>query len=151
MRLAMFRAVTSASFKPFMTLLVMAMVLVASAIVPRGYMIAPSSTHGIEVTACPDTNPLARLVAHRQGEEHRKAHAAMGHDMEPSEAAPSTGQSGGDCAFAGLSTTGLLNDVQAWDSQIAAFEALLDPTTLNRIETRPLRLRPPLRGPPQSV
>jgi hypothetical protein len=129
----------------------MVVVLMASAIIPRGYMVAPSPSHGIEVTACPETNPLARIAVHRQSEEHHKAHAAMGHDREPSESAPSTGQSGGDCAFAGAVAQGLASDIEVWDAQIAANEAPLRSPVRHQIETRPLRLRPPLRGPPQSV
>jgi len=135
-----------------MTLAAMMFVLVASAVVPRGYMIAPSEAHGFQITACPDTNPLARLVVHRQSEEQRLLHAAMGHHVDHSDnEAPSTSQTTGDCAFAGLSAQDVATAAHVWDAPFEIHVVLAPPSLEKQFEARPLRLRPPSRGPPIRV
>ncbi|MFW5634320.1 MAG: hypothetical protein ACOCYR_05455 [Erythrobacter sp.] len=125
--------------------------LVASVLVPRGYMIAPSSTHLFEVSACPETNPLARMVAQGQGEGHRQAHAAMGHAVDPADDEPFTNSSGGDCAFAGLGAQGLAHHVELWNEPLRIDASPPVPLRTEPAELRLLRLRPPLRAPPPSV
>lgn len=140
-----------ASMKHIVTLAVMAVVLLAGTMVPRGYMIAPSPAHGFEITACPEAHPLARMVAQIQDEERRAAHAAMGHHDEPEGGPSSSSQSGGDCAFAGFSAQGLANDVRGWEGPVAIVATPRLQSWRDEAETRPLRLRPPLRGPPLRV
>lgn len=134
------------------TLVVVAISLIAGAMVPRGYMVAPSEAHGLQITACPQTNPLAQMIAHKHDTEQREHHAAMGHDMDPADGpASSAGQSGGDCAFAGLGAQGIVPAVHAWDGPVAGSAAPLVAAYRKRIATRLSRLRPPLRGPPARV
>lgn len=140
-----------ASMKHLATLAVIAIVLLAGTMMPRGYMVAPSAAHGFEITACPDAHPLARMVAHLQSEERRAAHAAMGHHDEPEGGPSSSSQSGGDCAFAGFSAQGLANDVRGWEAPVAIVAAPRLTAYRERVEARLPRLRPPLRGPPLSV
>lgn len=147
----MFRKPNLASLKNPVAIAAMVLVLAISAALPRGYMIAPSAQHGFEITACPEAHPLARVVAQRQNEEQRKAHAAMGHHGEPSENPPSSSQSGGDCAFAGFSAQALANDARVWDGPVAIVGTPRFQSRRDEAETRPLRLRPPLRGPPLRV
>ncbi len=141
-----------ALLRRFVTSGLISLVLLASAIIPRGYMIAPSEAGGLHVTACPETNPLARMMVPRQSEEQRLAHVAMGHDMDHSdEEAPSASQASGDCAFAGFSVQGVAQAGYAWDAPFRAYVALAPPFIEDRTEARALRLRPPLRGPPNRV
>ncbi|MEQ8410143.1 MAG: hypothetical protein RIC51_11620 [Erythrobacter sp.] len=134
-----------------MTFAVMVVVLLASILVPRGYMVSPSPTDVFEITACPETNPLARIVADSQSQEHRQAHAAMGHHMDPADDDPSTGTSGSDCAFAGFGAQGLAQDDQPWGEPARLHEAPQRPLHTASAERRLLRLRPPLRAPPVSI
>lgn len=147
----MFRTPNLASLKNPMAIAAMALVLAISAALPRGYMIAPSASHGFEITACPDAHPLARMVAQIEGEQRRAAHAAMGHHDEPSGGPSSSSQSGGDCAFAGFSAPVLANDVRGWEGPVAIVAAPRLIAYRERVEARLPRLRPPLRGPPPSV
>ncbi|QIQ87221.1 hypothetical protein [Erythrobacter sp.] len=140
-----------APMNQLVTFAVMALVLLAGALVPRGYMVAPSAAHGFEITACPDAHPLARMVAQIEDEERRAAHAAMGHHDEPSGGPSSSSQSGGDCAFAGFSAPGLANDVRGWEGPVAIVAAPRLIAYRERVEARLPRLRPPLRGPPLNV
>ena len=141
-----------ALLRRFVTFAVISLVLLASAMIPRGYMIAPSEAGGLQVTACPETNPIARVMAHRLGEEQRLAHAAMGHDMDHAGGeAPSTSQTGGDCAFAGFSAQGIAQSGHVWDAPFDAYVALTPPFIEERTEAGPFRLRPPSRGPPNRV
>lgn len=129
---------------------VLTLVLLVSALVPRGYMIAPSQTGVFQVTLCPETNPLARMVTHKQSDEQRAAHAAMGHHFDADdEPASFSAQTGGDCAFSGTAGQGLAQTVDVWEDQFSVFEPLLLlPPYQEQGDTRALRLRPPLRGPP---
>ena len=131
------------------TFAVMALVLLASAMVPRGYMIAPSETGGLHITACPHSNPFARMVAHTQREEQSLAHAAMGHHMDDADdEVPTAGQSGSDCAFAGFSAQGVAQAMAVWDAPFGAYASLAPPIISKKTKKRSLRLRPSLRGPP---
>lgn len=148
----MFTRSKPAFLKPHLTFVVIALALIASALIPRGYMVAPSQAHGFQITACPETNPLAQIAAHRHATKQRQLHAAMGHDMDPAEGpASSTSQSGGDCAFAGLGAQGIAPAVYAWDGPAGALEAPLVAAYQTRAAKRLSRLRPPLRGPPIRV
>lgn len=141
------------SMKRAAALAVLTLALLTSAFVPRGYMIAPSQTDVFQVTLCPETNPIARMVAHKQSDEQRAAHAAMGHHFDASdEPSSSSSQTGGDCAFSGTAAQGLAQTVDVWESSFSVFEPLfLLPPYQEQGDTRALRLRPPLRGPPLKV
>jgi len=139
----------------------MLMVLFTSAIVPRGYMIAPSSTQLFDVTLCPATNPLARAALsqennhadhqHAHSQEHA-LHVALGHiDADGEVDAQAADQSSGDCAFAGLAAPALPLDGQVWDFDRLTETAQISVFHEARISIWHWRLRPPLRGPPLTA
>lgn len=136
--------------------LMLALILSAlgmNALIPTGYMLAPSADGSIAVTACPTTNALARSLAERDAlADDGIDHAAMGHVVEGSDddsdkgsglASPSK-----DCAFSALASGATLPDAVGFD-WLAAVESDLTAPELQAFATRPARyLRPPLRGPP---
>lgn len=139
--------------RALLTLVLMA--LGVNALVPAGYMVAPTASQGIAVTLCPETHPLARAVAVAEGYAQpddaasHAHHAAMGHDTAPAhDGEPATAATGTDCAFSALAFAG---DIPAQPETSAAplerAEAALIP--LKAFAVAPSRhLRPPLRGPP---
>lgn len=145
----------SVSARRFAVFAVMAIALISSMLIPRGYMIAPSSTHLFSVSACPETNPIARLAVRDMGDEQRDerrmAHAAMGHDTDPAHGDPGKGQTAGDCSFAGFTAQGLAPDHEPEEERLSRDAAPVPPAYRGRAEQRPLRLRPPLRAPPFSA
>lgn len=132
-----------------------ALALFVSALVPRGYMIAPSSAHLFEITLCPETNPVARafLANDSAHSGHHAAHhaahlSAHDSDGEGDESLPSTAQSSGDCAFASLFANSLLYQEHEWEFATGSYTALHTVFARSRLVVRRLRLRPPLRAPP---
>jgi len=128
-----------------------ALALFVSALVPRGYMIAPSSAHLFEITLCPETNPVARafLADDSAHSGHHAAHLSA-HDLdgEGDEGLPSTSQSSGDCAFASLFANSLFYQEHEWEFATGSYTALHTVFVRSRVVVRRLRLRPPLRAPP---
>lgn len=143
----------------------LAMVIAAlgmNALVPAGYMIAPSGSHGIAVTLCPKSNPLAQLAqaggasdpaAHHAGMDHASVdHAAMGHGSadDPDEA-PAAGQPKFDCAFSALAGAATLPEALALETIAVAYtRALFAKPSAPDIAPRPF-VQPPLRGPPAFI
>jgi len=144
-------ASTSVSARRVAAFAVIALALIASALIPRGYMIAPSSTHLFSISACPQTNPIARMAAHGEGDEQHHAHASMGDEMDSGHGAPSNGQSGGDCPFAGFAAQGLKPDDETKHERLLLHSSPEKLPYQERAEPRLPRLRPPLRAPPFSA
>jgi len=156
-----------------MTLTLILLVLGMNALVPVGYMIAPSDDQLFIVTPCPSTNPLARAV-HLKTAEHAKAagheksadhvttgghvttdnmlamsHAEMGHlPSGTDDGQPSSAQPKADCAFSTL-TFDAINPGKL--SLGAVLLAPLAPDTASFADFGVIdksRLRPPERAPP---
>jgi len=142
---------TSFSTRRLAVFAVMALALIASMLIPRGYMIAPSSTHLFSLSACPETNPIARMAVRGMGDEQRMVHAAMGHDTDPAHGDPAKGQTAGDCSFAGFTAQGLAPDHEPEEERLRVDAAPVPLAYRERAEQRLLRLRPPLRAPPFSA
>lgn len=59
--------------------------LAMQALLPAGVMVVPAAGHGVQITLCPQTHPLARAEAEQASDQHAaKAdlaaiHASMGH------------------------------------------------------------------------
>lgn len=120
-------------------------VLGANALIPMGYMLAPSEDGAVTVSLCPDTNPIARLAPTGSVD-----HAAMGHaDLHPDGDGHSSGKSTTDCAYSGLAKAATVADDPFILGIALAFALLigLAPTRQLKLRSTP-RLRPPLRGPP---
>ncbi len=137
---------------PLMLALIMS-ALGMNALIPTGYMLAPSGDGSIAVTACPTTNALARSLAERDAlADDGIDHAAMGHVVAGSDddgdkgsglASPSK-----DCAFSALASGATLPDAVGFDWRAAVGSDLATPE-LKAFPTQPARyLRPPLRAPP---
>lgn len=139
--------------------------LAMQALVPAGLMIAPAQGHGVQITLCPQTHPLARAAGAKASAEMAAMHAAMGHGpvdhaamghMPASPDEPASGSSTAStvqsCAFAGAGAlAGLLPEHGADLTPPAAERALLPvPLRTLRLPERP-RLRPPLRAPPALI
>lgn len=136
--------------------LLLALVSVAlgmNAFIPAGYMVAPSSSHFLAVTLCPETNPLARAAMAAEGPSHSadagSHHAAMGHHGPTSDDnAPASGRANVDCAFSALAFAGNLPE-QTGPDVISLERARVLSAPLKSLKVSPGRhLRPPLRGPP---
>lgn len=140
-------------FKGRLLLTLAMMALGMNAFIPAGYMVAPSSSHLFAVTMCPQTNPLARAVAHTEGSaqtgDMASVHAAMGHHVSsPDDETPAAGRADVDCAFSALAAAGdIPEQPQFIFSLIEASLASAIPLPALLI-TRESKLRPPLRGPP---
>ncbi|WAT18104.1 hypothetical protein OZN62_00575 [Aurantiacibacter sp. MUD11] len=125
-------------------------VLGMHALVPAGHMLAPSGAHGITVTLCPTTHPLARALPAQAGEAGAMDHAAMGHmPSSPGDDTPPAATRGdSSCAFSAIGFAAL-------DADRPAFDVLLRDAVPPESATLPQfgiveadRLRPPLRAPP---
>lgn len=126
-----------------------------NALAPAGYMIAPSATGWPVIVMCPQTHPLARLMALAARDNGSATttsvdHAAMGHGDDDSN--PLAAQHNEDCAFSlalHLATGPIDSELLA---ALIAFILLLGLIAASRIVIRPSRyLRPPLRGPPVRI
>lgn len=147
--------------------------LAMQALLPAGLMVAPAAAHGVQITLCPQTHPLARAAA-EQAADHNAAmaamhaamghaamghapmdHAAMGHapaspdDETPPSSAGSPAQS---CPFAGAGALAGLLPEDGASLAVPRAEPLAPPLPLQplRLATPP-RLRPPLRAPPALI
>lgn len=136
--------------------LLLALVLVAlgmNAFIPAGYMVAPSSSHFLAVTLCPETNPLARAAmaakGHSQPTDAGAHHAALGHHAPtPDDDVPAAGRADVDCAFSALAFAGNIPEQPGSDALALEHTQILS-APLKILTVSPGRhLRPPLRGPP---
>jgi len=130
-------------------------VLGMHALVPAGHMVLPDGEHGLAITLCPTTHPLARASASLEGDHGTVDHASMGHasmamgdDAQKDTPAPNASRGDTNCAFAAmglatLDTTGPLFDAPMRERAPATDAPLPDLAVL-----RDERLRPPLRAPP---
>ena len=140
--------------------ILLAMVVAAlgmNALMPAGYMIAPSAAHGFAVTLCPKSNPLAQYAAAPTDSDAEIDHAAMGHDV--ADAAQDDMGEGGhhgssasspkaDCAFSAIAAAATLPEKPALEAiAIVRTRALLAKPQVPDVARRPY-LQPPLRGPP---
>ncbi|WP_291181822.1 hypothetical protein [Erythrobacter sp.] len=135
-------------------LLALALVVLGmNAFIPAGYMVAPSSSHFLAVTLCPETNPLARSAmaaeGHSQSADAGPNHAAMGHHASTSDDhAPASGRADVDCAFSALAFAGNIPEQPRPDAiSLERAQALSAPLKLFAVSPG-RHLRPPLRGPP---
>lgn len=131
-------------------LLLLLAVLGMQAFVPAGHMVAPSGAHGIAITLCPTTHPLARAIAHRASDAAMKAHAAMGHMPASPEddATPATTRGDTNCAFSALASAALEADRPILDLPGRDAAPAESPALPELGVTDADRLRPPLRAPP---
>lgn len=130
--------------------------LALHALVPTGHMLAATPGHGLAVTMCPVTHPLARAALEGDGDHvqmamHGVDHAAMGHgSADTDDGVPVTAQGKQDCAFSALGSAALGVDapeVVAPDNNGAASET---PPLPDLAVRQADRLRPPLRAPPRK-
>jgi len=126
--------------------------LAMKALIPAGYMIAPSANHVFAITPCPSTNPLARVASGAADQHAAMGHAAIGQGSSaPQDQLPVSAQSNVDCAFSALAFAG------TFPEKPHSFEIVLDrsgggDTALPAsIIVRNRYLRPPLRGPPSAA
>lgn len=153
------------SLKGPRALVLLLAVLGMHALVPVGHMVAASPGHGLAVTMCPVTHPLARAaieaearapamdhaaMGHGDGATGGIDHAAMGHVPDgPDDATPVTAQGDQDCAFSALGSSAI-------DPGKLSLDPLIRDGTQADIAPLPElavveadRLRPPLRAPPR--
>lgn len=143
--------------------LLLALVLAAlgmNALVPAGYMIAPSAAHGFAVVVCPNSNPLAQYAAASTDAEAQVDHAAMGHHVagadhgEPGDnglEGSSAASPKADCAFSAIASAATLPEKPALESiAIVRTRALLAKLQVPDVARRPY-IQPPLRGPPSLI
>ncbi len=145
----------------------MAFVLAAlamQALVPAGLMVAPAAGHGAQIVLCPQSHPLAHLLARAAAKQPSDAlaashtatdqavidHAAMGHaPAADDDSAPSAAAKAQSCAFAGAGAlAGLLADPPRLIPPVAAGIAAKAQLTRQFQLTPISHLRPPLRAPP---
>lgn len=155
----------SATLRPYrlrqaLALAFVTLILMVSAMVPRGYMLEPSAEHGFAVTLCPDTHPLAQALS-QQAASPEQTHAGHGghhgnhegdhHSAGPDEGSDTGTQSSSDCAFAGLTGAGLPGGDAGWDDIDRSTEAVAFLWYRTASVVLNHRWRPPLRGPPQQA
>lgn len=121
-----------------LTLVLLALALAVKALVPAGFMIAPSGDRFLTVTICADASGVAKQVQiavpgkKPAGGDHAEA-----------------GDTGQPCAFAGLGLSALGGADPVLLAAALAFILLVGLAPLPSLPTRDLPfLRPPLRGPP---
>ena len=129
--------------------------LAMQAFVPAGLMVVPAQGYGAQITLCPQTHPLARAAAHKESAKIAAMHAAMGHaPASPDEPASgsSTASSGQSCAFAGAGALAGFLPEHSSDFTRQTTERALPVAALQTLRlSRPPRLRPPLRAPPNLI
>ncbi|MEL1250528.1 hypothetical protein [Aurantiacibacter gilvus] len=130
--------------------------LALHALVPTGHMLAATPGHGLAVTMCPVTHPLARAALEDEGDQahtamHGVDHAAMGHaPLDLDDGVPVTAQGKQDCAFSALGSAALGVDAPAIAAPVSD-GATTETPELPDLAIRPAdRLRPPLRAPPRQ-
>lgn len=144
------RSSSRARGRLFLTLI--CAVLAMKALIPAGYMIAPSANHLFEVTLCPSTNPLARIVSEAADQHAAMDHAAMGHG--PSDTQDKhhvSAQSNVDCAFSALTFAATFPEKPHSFVTLLGRSGVADAALPSSIIVRNRYLRPHLRGPPQVV
>lgn len=130
--------------------------LAIHALVPTGHMLAATPGHGLAVTMCPVTHPLARAQAeagsdHAASAMHGVDHAAMGHaPADPDDGVPVTAQGKQDCAFSALGSAALGVDAPAVEPPVSDGAAREIPPLPDLAVRQADRLRPPLRAPPRK-
>lgn len=118
---------------------------------PVGYMVAPGSDGWLAVTPCPQTHPLAGYAQQTATPSHAPidhTHVHHNHGTDGSDDTSSS-TSSKPCAFGGATklATGSVDPGLLIISIAFALLLALAPRAFPR-QTKPARLRPPLRGPP---
>lgn len=132
--------------------------LAIHAMVPTGHMLAATPGHGLAVTMCPVTHPLARAALEAENDHSAMAmamdgvdHAAMGHaPADPDDGTPVTAQIKQDCAFSALGSAALGVDAPVIDPPVSDGTATDLPPLPDLAVLEADRLRPPLRAPPRK-
>lgn len=146
--------------------------LAVHALVPVGHMVSATTTHGLAVTMCPVTHPLARAALEAEAKASAMDHAAMGHGgmAHPAmamddrgidhaaighgpgddEDAPASAQAKQDCAFTALGSAAIDPGKLALDPLIRDGAAPDIPPLPDFVLPQADRLRPPLRAPPRK-
>lgn len=131
--------------------------LALHALVPTGHMLAATPDHGVSVTMCPVTHPLARAQAEAASDHaamamHGVDHAAMGHVTADGEddGTPVTAQIKQDCAFSALGAAALGVDAPQIDFPAGEGATPDLPPLPDFAVQQADRLRPPLRAPPRQ-
>ena len=144
--------------------------LAIHALVPVGHMVSASTTHGLAVTMCPVTHPLARAAMEAEVAKPAMDHAAMGHGaMDHSamamggdgvdhaamghgsgdDGAPASTQAKQDCAFSALGSAAVDPGKLTLDPLVRDGAAADIPPLPDFAVQQADRLRPPLRAPPR--
>ena len=144
--------------------------LAIHALVPVGHMVSATTTHGLAVTMCPVTHPLARAVLEAEAAKPAMDHAAMGHGaMDHSamamggdgvdhaamghgtgdDGAPASTQAKQDCAFSALGSAAVDPGKLTLDTLIREGAVADSPPLPDFAVQQADRLRPPLRAPPR--
>lgn len=125
--------------------------LAMHALVPVGHMVAAAPGHGLVVTMCPVTHPLARAAMDAEAQMPEMGgmdHAAMGH-APADDGTPVTAQGKSDCAFSALGTAAVDPGGASFEIPLrSGAEADLPPLPEFALAEAD-RLRPPLRAPPR--
>lgn len=144
------RSSSRARGRLFLTLICAALAM--KALIPAGYMVAPSANHVFAITPCPSTNPLARVAGEATGHHAAMDHAAMGHGpSDPQDKLPVSAQSNVDCAFSALTFAATFPEKPHSFVTLLDRSGAADPFQHTIIVARNRYLRPPLRGPPPAV
>ncbi len=131
--------------------------LALHALVPVGHMVSATTSHGLAVTMCPVTHPLARAVLEVEAARPATDHAAMGHGgMDhaamghgPSDdGTPASTQAKQDCAFSALGSAAIDPGKLTLDPLLREGAAADIPPLPDFAVQQADRLRPPLRAPP---
>jgi hypothetical protein len=159
------------SLKGSKALVLLLAVLGMHALVPVGYMVAASPGHGLAVTMCPVTHPLARAALEAEAQQPALDHAAMGHGgMDHSamgmdkggvdhaamghgpgdDGTPASAQAKPDCAFSALGSAAIDPGKLSLDPLIRDGAAADIPPLPEFAVQDADRLRPPLRAPPRK-
>lgn len=146
-----------------------------NALAPAGYMISATDGGLPTISVCPETHPLARVVAaagerHETHEDTAMDHAAMGHaamdhvgmghvvvdhtamgHTDDDGTAPVTA-SDGHCALANAAKLALQSTDEALLAAEMAYAVLLGFKAIRPLTLlAPPHLRPPSRGPPPTI
>ncbi len=138
------------------SLVLLLVALALHALVPTGHMLAATPGHGLAVTMCPVTHPLARVALEAEGDHAQMAmdgvdHAAMGHGpSDTDDGIPVTAQSKQDCAFSALGSAALGVDAPVVEPPAGDDAATATPPLPDLAVRQADRLRPPLRAPPRK-
>ncbi len=147
------------AMKGHKALVLLLAVLGMHALVPMGHMLAADGAHGLTITLCPVTHPLARATTTKESNQSGVDHAAMGHaskamqghgqdDGKDDAPAPSATRGDTNCAFAATGLATLDATGPLFDAPLRGPVPLADAPLPDLAILRTERLRPPLRAPP---